>query len=170
MLSSDLLQPRTLAHTPIIEMSSDSVDSPTLGSSTRNSTTQAEHKEASDNVEHVQIDHDSPPSASRDAWLEDIQRDDTTTVYSYFSTWSTNYTMSNLIGPGRLLGNLYSKAGASLEERLGRLVDRAGIGGYAKAKAILGDDYVLFEMLESEDLSKREKACSILLRCARYGL
>lgn len=90
------------------------------------------------------------------------------TVYSYFSTWSTNYTMSNFIGPGRLLGNLYSKAGASLEERLGKLADHTGTGGYAKSKAILGNDYMLFEMLESEDMAKTEKACRVLLRCARY--
>ena len=31
------------------------------------------------------------------------------------SSWSTNMTMSNLPGPGRLLGKLYSRAGRLLE-------------------------------------------------------
>lgn len=36
---------------------------------------------------------------------------------TYSSTFSTNMTMSNLIGPGRALGNLYSMVGRSLEKR-----------------------------------------------------
>lgn len=35
---------------------------------------------------------------------------------SFVSTFSTNMTMSNLPGPGRALGKLYSKAGRSLEK------------------------------------------------------
>lgn len=50
-------------------------------------------------------------------------------TYSYQSTWSTNYTMSNLPGPGRNLGNLLLKAGAALERRLvlWRIINRAAL-------------------------------------------
>ena len=36
------------------------------------------------------------------------------------STWSSNYTQSNLIGPGRILGNLFSAAGRNLERNIQR--------------------------------------------------
>ncbi|KLO10281.1 hypothetical protein SCHPADRAFT_892443 [Schizopora paradoxa] len=39
---------------------------------------------------------------------------------SIYSEWSSNYTMSDLPGPGRILGNLYSTAGAALERSLAR--------------------------------------------------
>ncbi|KLO03872.1 hypothetical protein SCHPADRAFT_897482, partial [Schizopora paradoxa] len=55
------------------------------------------------------------------SFLDELRNDDATTVYTYFSTVSTNYTMSNLPGPGRLLGNFYSRAGRTLERRLGRI-------------------------------------------------
>ncbi|KLO14325.1 hypothetical protein SCHPADRAFT_318869 [Schizopora paradoxa] len=99
-------------------------------------------------------------------WIEDLHRDQSTISYSYFSTYSTNYTMSNLVGPGRLLGNLYSKAGSSLERRLGKLAYRAGIGGHAKAEAYMlhGSLYLL---IESDDPMKWEEACEMLLICAR---
>ena len=50
--------------------------------------------------------------------------DDESTV----STVSTNFTQSNLPGTGRLLGNLYSKAGKRLEKAIHRLVHIAGYG------------------------------------------
>ena len=48
--------------------------------------------------------------------------------YSSISTFSTNYTMSNLIGAGRTLGNLYSSAGKKIEHTLNRAAHRAGYG------------------------------------------
>ncbi|KLO10282.1 hypothetical protein SCHPADRAFT_525468 [Schizopora paradoxa] len=39
---------------------------------------------------------------------------------SIWSEWSSNYTMSDLPGPGRILGNLYSSAGAALERSVAR--------------------------------------------------
>ncbi|KLO18461.1 hypothetical protein SCHPADRAFT_955046 [Schizopora paradoxa] len=77
--------------------------------------------------------------------LEEFQRDDIT--YSYASTWSSNFTMSNLVGPGRILGKWYSKA---------------GIGSYAKL--VKG---ALDRMFQSENPKKHEKACEIMLTCAK---
>ena len=50
--------------------------------------------------------------------------DDDSTV----STVSTYFTQSNLPGAGRLLGNLYRKAGKRFEKPTHRLVHRAGYG------------------------------------------
>lgn len=102
-------------------------------------------------------------TTSESSWLEDLQENDSTTIYSYYSTWSSNYTMSNLEGPGRLLGNLYSRAGSILERRLGKLAYRAGSSKIAKADSILLDGMEL-----SKDRVKMEKACNILMRGARY--
>ncbi len=57
--------------------------------------------------------------------------------------------MSNLPGPGRLLGNLFSKAGSSLERHLGKLAHRAGLGSYAQAETDLLT-FRLSDMLESK--------------------
>lgn len=46
------------------------------------------------------------------------------TRYSY----STNDTMSNNVGAGRVLGNFYGKAGKRLERVLGGIAHRAGFG------------------------------------------
>lgn len=87
--------------------------------------------------------------------LEEIRRDDTT--YSYTSTWSSNFTRSNLVGAGRIRGNLYSRGGLSLEKGLGRLAYRAGIGGYAKLA-----NYSINDVFESDDDSNEyEKAFKI---------
>ena len=42
------------------------------------------------------------------------------------SLYSTNYTMSNLVGPGRVLGNLYSSLGRRLERSIGASAHKAG--------------------------------------------
>lgn len=42
------------------------------------------------------------------------------------SSYSTNSTVSNLAGPGRVLGNLYGYAGKALERALGNIVHKAG--------------------------------------------
>lgn len=49
---------------------------------------------------------------------------DGTSVFSY----STNSTASNLVGPGRVLGNFYSVTGRRLERALGGIAHRAGFG------------------------------------------
>lgn len=41
---------------------------------------------------------------------------------------STNSTASNLVGPGRVLGNFYSVTGRRLERALGGIAHRAGFG------------------------------------------
>lgn len=46
---------------------------------------------------------------------------------SFTLTESTNATASDLPGPGRILGNLYSRGGRPLERALGRLAHRIGL-------------------------------------------
>ena len=53
------------------------------------------------------------------------------------SLYSTNYTMSNLVGPGRVLGNLYSSLGRRLERSIGVSAHKAGYGPSATYDAIL---------------------------------
>ncbi len=108
-----------------------------------------------------------PSSSLLDAIF--YEQDDSTSIntYSYYSTRSSNYTMSNLPGPGRLLGNLYSSAGSFLERRLGKLAYRASLKSLAKAKTDL--DYSnLRAMLEANGMAQKEKACNIFLGYARY--
>lgn len=50
-----------------------------------------------------------------------------------FNSRSTNYTASNIPGPGRLLGLFYRKVGHQIEQGLGYLADRAGFGPCAVA-------------------------------------
>lgn len=116
------------------------------------------------------IDILSPrPSAS--SWPEDIEDEDATTVYSYFSTWSSNYTSSNLVGPGRLLGNLYSRAESFLEQQLRKLVNGEELRANAMAVSLLLTPGVapgtLYDMMWSGNAEKMEMACDALLRCAR---
>ncbi len=61
--------------------------------------------------------HDPTHPASSRSSLVGFLQDDASTIYSYFSTWSSNYTMSDLPGPGRLLGNLMSSAGSTFISR-----------------------------------------------------
>lgn len=117
------------------------------------------------------------------SWEDELRRDESDTVaaddasvmtYSYYSTWSSNYTMSNLEGTGRIIGNLYSKAGAALERRLWRLANRAALKAAAEvveearraetgAAAIVRSGIVL-----GEDLSENEKTCDAILIYAQY--
>ncbi|KLO06000.1 hypothetical protein SCHPADRAFT_895814 [Schizopora paradoxa] len=101
------------------------------------------------------------------SFLHELQEDDAQTVYTYFSTWSTNYTMSNLPGPGRILGNLYSKAGSTLEKRIGKLVNKAAVKKYQQAVAMLRRYRMIEEIFEGDDWNEHEKACKILLICAK---
>ncbi len=114
---------------------------------------------------------DLPNSQRASTLLDDNyeQNDSTSTyTYTYYSTWSSNYTMSNLVGPGRLLGKLFSNAGSSLERRLGKLAYRARLGSHAKAETDLSY-YNMSPMLHGEDMILKEKACNILLGHARYA-
>lgn len=111
--------------------------------------------------------YDVPMSST--SFLDELREDDTTTVYSYFSTVSTNYTISNLPGPGRLLGNLFSRAGSALEKRLGKLINRATLKAYAEAVAVLQELWRIECMFESEDELENEMACEVLLICAKYA-
>ncbi|KLO05796.1 hypothetical protein SCHPADRAFT_987560 [Schizopora paradoxa] len=87
--------------------------------------------------------------------------DDTT---SDDSTVSTNSTMSNLPGPGRLLGNLYSRAGRALERRMRKWMNRE----VEKAtKMLQKNSFQLSMMFFAESLRERMKACEILLNCAK---
>ncbi|KLO14315.1 hypothetical protein SCHPADRAFT_939614 [Schizopora paradoxa] len=95
--------------------------------------------------------------------LNALRRDDIT--FSYYSTISTNQTMSDLEGPGRILGNLYSRAGLLLERGLGRLAVRAGIGSYAKTRDAVSKGF--FRLFESDDTKEHEETCDVLLLCAR---
>ncbi|KLO10507.1 hypothetical protein SCHPADRAFT_892292 [Schizopora paradoxa] len=94
------------------------------------------------------------------SFLDELQRDDIT--YSYASSWSSNYTMSNLVGAGRIIGNIYSRAGSSLERGLKSFAYRAGIGRYVKLAK-----YGLYEMFKSKDPRDHKKACEILLSSAK---
>lgn len=98
--------------------------------------------------------------------------DDRTTIYSYYSTVSTNYTMSNLEGPGRLLGNLYSKAGSLLERRLAQRAQqrahRSALEAYSRALALLQERGTIGSQITSTDWRKNEKGCEALLICAQY--
>lgn len=115
------------------------------------------------------IDDAEPLSSS--SFLDELLRDDTSALtYSYASTWSSNYTMSNRVGAGRLLGKFYSWAGSSLERRLGRIALAAGIGSYAKAVLMVRkeDEAAISDSLWSTDERVTEKLCKALLVCAQY--
>ncbi len=126
----------------------------------------------------VNSDLSRPNSPQPDpSFLDDDfhEQDDSTSIYtySYNSTWSSNYTMSNLEGPGRLLGNLLSRAGSSLERRLGKIAKkradrRAFLQSLARAEADLSLHNLFPMILESEDMINKERACNILLGYARY--
>lgn len=55
---------------------------------------------------------------------------------SFDSTFSTNYTMSDLAGTGRVLGNLYSAAGRRLEKALGVVAGKIGYGPEAAYRSL----------------------------------
>ncbi|KLO08254.1 hypothetical protein SCHPADRAFT_615665 [Schizopora paradoxa] len=108
---------------------------------------------------------------------------DATTLYSNNSTITTNYTISNLAGPGRNLGNLYSWAGSHLERSVAKHLERKSIKNQKiledaeradkkkkrseEALAALESTWMIRDMLRSNNEREREKACEILLMCAR---
>lgn len=72
--------------------------------------------------------------------IHGVVRNDSESIFSH----STNSTASNLIGTGRVLGNLYGAAGLRLERTLGDFAHRAGFGPeaiYAKICTICQEDW-----------------------------
>lgn len=56
--------------------------------------------------------------------------------HSNTTSISTSETISNLTGPGRLLGTVFSRVGLSLERAIGRFTHRVGFGPRAIRKQI----------------------------------
>ncbi|KLO08246.1 hypothetical protein SCHPADRAFT_615251 [Schizopora paradoxa] len=104
------------------------------------------------------------------AFLNELKEDgnaDVTTIYSYFSTVSTNYTMSNLPGPGRLLGNFYSFAGAVLERKFIKWVAvmsrKPELKVYADAAELLKEGKWVRETMGSPQPRDNDMTCNVLL-------
>ncbi|KLO10502.1 hypothetical protein SCHPADRAFT_514982 [Schizopora paradoxa] len=113
--------------------------------------------------------NDDPPEDPQftSSFLDKLRRDDASAIsYSYYSTVSTNYTMSNLPGTGRNLGNFYSWAGAALERRLGQLAERADAKKREEAVSALQSKRGLYRMFWGDDPREHGKACKMLLICA----
>ncbi len=113
-----------------------------------------------------ELSSNSEPPSSRPSRLPSFLQDDSTTIYPYFSTWSTNYTMSNLPGPGRLLGNLFLRAGSLLERGLGKFARRVG----ERSDVRLQIDDLQWNALVGKRLAPKDvgKVCDELLGHARY--
>ena len=107
--------------------------------------------------------HDAEQTTTN--FLGTFVNDMQSTKWSFRSEWSSNYTASNLPGPGRNLGNLYSRAGRLLENSLGRLAYSAGIGKSVKAQKTLRmvEDWSVRTTPENE----RREICKALIDCAR---
>ncbi|KLO17565.1 hypothetical protein SCHPADRAFT_160632 [Schizopora paradoxa] len=71
--------------------------------------------------------------------------------------------MSNLEGPGRIVGNLFSSAGVSLERYIKKTAHFLGLGSYTKALAALTDPRLNFALFFERDMRRKEGACALLL-------
>ncbi|KLO10087.1 hypothetical protein SCHPADRAFT_892612 [Schizopora paradoxa] len=120
------------------------------------------------NLPNQQYLHQSAISTSTPFDSNSIEHDssDSSTVHSYFSTWSTNYTMSNLPGPGRIVGNIISRAGSSLERGLGKVAHRASVGKNSRAISNL-QQLCPWYFDEYMTQVQKEKVCDMLLGYAR---
>ncbi|KLO10499.1 hypothetical protein SCHPADRAFT_906820 [Schizopora paradoxa] len=113
------------------------------------------------------IDSHTTHSQSSSSFLKELCEDSVSSItYSYASTWSSNYTMSNLAGPGRILGNFYSRAGSALERRIAKWANRSASKEYEKAVAAQ-EGYDFTVMFFCEDPKEHERACEMLLVCAK---
>ncbi|KLO10294.1 hypothetical protein SCHPADRAFT_525645 [Schizopora paradoxa] len=109
-------------------------------------------------------DNHTTPKVSRPSGIDD-GNSETASVYSYFSTWSTNYTMSNLPGPGRILGNLFSAAGSTLERNFGRFVMKSRMKAYRRAVKALTK--LPFWRVGEMTPGERQETCKLLLYYAQ---
>ncbi|KLO14317.1 hypothetical protein SCHPADRAFT_939615 [Schizopora paradoxa] len=100
------------------------------------------------------------------SFFDDIGEDDTSTAYTYYSTWSTNYTTSNLPGSGRIVGNFYSWAGSALEHGIAKLVSRSAKRVHEEAVAALQKGGFR-AMFESDDV--RSTFRNIFIRRGEFG-
>ncbi|KLO14303.1 hypothetical protein SCHPADRAFT_317913 [Schizopora paradoxa] len=100
-------------------------------------------------------------------FLGELWGDNTSAIYSYNSTWSSNYTASNLPGPGRNLGNFYSWAGSFLDRRLRKRAERAFIKEYEDAVDGLHSRQGIYVIFSGDKPREVEKICEIALICAR---
>lgn len=91
---------------------------------------------------------------------------DVDVIYEICSFASSNETVDNLPGPGRLLGNLYTFLGIRMESGLGRVAVRMGRGPTATAIKIqrLRDNRSLGY---SSRRNKLKKGCNRLVRYMR---
>ena len=71
-----------------------------------------------------------------DPMYDDMTAPNASPPLSISSSTSSNDTAPNLVGPGRVLGNFYDRAGRYVEKALGKTLNRAGRGPYAKYKKI----------------------------------
>ena len=77
-----------------------------------------------------------PPPGETDQ-AEDIQNEGDKSIYELCSQQSSsNDTASNLPGPGRMLGLLYSRWGRALEGAIGQVAHKSGFGPKAVASRI----------------------------------
>lgn len=83
---------------------------------------------------------------------DDGTDDGDTQSVTHTSLFSSNYTISNNIGPGRVLGNLYSYAGQNLERALGQVAHKAGFGPAATYEKI----QILYQTKWRNDEKKSE--------------
>lgn len=76
--------------------------------------------------------------------------------------------MSNLPGAGRILGNLLSKAGSTLEKCIEKLGNRSRLKEYANAEQSMLSANTMYSMMTSGDTAQQESAYESLLSFARY--
>lgn len=84
--------------------------------------------------------------------------DDNSSIFTH----STNSTVSNLVGTGRVIGNLYSFTGKRLERALGDIAHRVGLGPeavYEKICALSQDDW-------RRDNEKGENTIFVSISCS----
>lgn len=84
-------------------------------------------------------------------------------AYELCSIASSNETMDNLPGPGRVLGNFYTSAGRRLENEIGRVAVRLGCGPHIAARKIqeiLNDK----SLRSTQRLKKLRNSCKSLTR------
>lgn len=93
-----------------------------------------------------------------------IPHDDSSVEYELCSIASSNETMDDLPGPGRILGNLYTSARRRLENGIGRLAVRMGRGPNVTALKIQR----ILENKSLRPLTRHKKLKKNCKRLSRY--